>query len=45
MNMGKIKEDALGTIRFSFSALNTKEEIDYTVEKLEQLSKKIRKRD
>ena len=45
MNMGKTKEDALGTIRFSFSALNTKEEIDYTVEKLEQLSKKIRKRD
>lgn len=43
INMGKSKEDALGTIRFSFSALNTKEEIDFTVDKLEHLSKKFRK--
>lgn len=41
MNMGMSKEDALGTIRYSFSALNTKEEIDYTVEKLEQMTKKF----
>ncbi len=43
MNMGKSKEDASGTIRFSFSAYNTIKEIDYTVEKLELMAKKFRK--
>lgn len=43
MNMGRSKEDALGTIRFSFSALNNKEEVDFTVGKLEEMAKKFRK--
>lgn len=43
MNMGKTKEDAMGTIRFSFSAYNTIEEVNYTIETLEKMSRKFRK--
>ncbi|WKZ71300.1 MAG: cysteine desulfurase family protein [Melioribacteraceae bacterium] len=43
MSMGKTKEDAQGTIRLSFSALNTFEEVDYTIEILEKMSKKFKK--
>lgn len=41
--MGKPVDDANGTIRFSFGALNTVEEIDYTLEVLLRMSKKFRK--
>lgn len=43
MNMGRSKEDALGTVRFSFSALNTKDEVNYTIGKLEEMGKKFKK--
>jgi len=43
LNMGRSKQDAQGTIRFSFSTFNTKEEVNYTVEKLEMLAKKFKK--
>jgi len=43
MAMGKSKEDAQGTIRFSFGAMNTLEELDYALEILKQLTKKFRK--
>jgi len=43
MAMGNSKEDANGTIRFSFGVTNTFDEIDYAIIKLEELHKKFRK--
>ncbi|MDQ7815699.1 MAG: cysteine desulfurase family protein [Melioribacteraceae bacterium] len=40
---GYSEEDARGTIRFSFSAQNTLEEVNYTLDVLNKLTKKIRK--
>ena len=34
--LGKKHEDAHGTIRFSLSKFTTKEELDYTIEKLKE---------
>ncbi len=41
--MGNTKEDANGTIRFSFGASNTISEIDCAISKLEELHRKFRK--
>jgi cysteine desulfurase len=41
--IGKSIEDANGTIRFSFSAQNTIEEIDYTLDILQMMSGKFKK--
>lgn len=43
LGMGKSNADAAGTIRFSFSALNTTDEINYTLEILNKMSIKYRK--
>jgi len=43
MNMGRSKEDALGTIRFSLSVYNKIEEIDYVVDKLLLMANKFKK--
>ncbi|MDZ7765659.1 MAG: cysteine desulfurase family protein [Melioribacteraceae bacterium] len=44
MSMGRSKEDANGTIRFSFSYQNTKEEVNYTVDVLEKMAKKFKRK-
>lgn len=41
--LGKKAEDAHGTIRFSLSKFTTKQELDYTVEKLKESVKILRK--
>ncbi len=41
--MGKTHEDAHGSIRFSLSKYNTKEEIDFTVEKLKEIVSDLRR--
>jgi len=41
--MGNTKEDANGTVRFSFGASNTIDEIDYAINMMEKLHKKFRK--
>ena len=41
--MEKPVEDANGTIRFSFGTQNTPEEIDYTLDVLQKMSKKFKK--
>lgn len=41
LGMGKSIEDANGTIRFSFSPENTLEEVEYTLDILNKLSKKF----
>ncbi|MBE7026228.1 MAG: cysteine desulfurase [Ruminococcaceae bacterium] len=41
--MGKDKKEIEGAVRFSFSAMNTKEEIDYTIKVLTEEVKNIRK--
>ena len=38
------KEDANGTIRFSFSYQNTKEEVNYAVDLLEKMAKKFKRK-
>ena len=43
LSMGKSKEDADGTIRFSFNPWNTIEEVDYTLGILEKLRSKFLK--
>ncbi len=43
LSMGKSKEDADGTIRFSFNPWNTIEEVDYTLGILEKLRNKFLK--
>ena len=43
LGMGKKHEDAHGSIRFSLSKYNTREEIDYTVEKLKEIVEDLRK--
>lgn len=43
LGMGKTHEDAHGSIRFSLSKYNTKEEIDFTVEKLKEIVDDLRK--
>ena len=43
-SMGKPKNDAWGTIRFSFSYFNTKEEVEYVVENLGKMAKKFKKK-
>lgn len=43
LSSGKIKEDANGTIRFSFSYENTLDEVDYVLEVLTKMTKKFRK--
>ena len=42
MAMGHSHEDAHGSIRFSLSKYNTKEEMDYTVLVLEEVIKSLR---
>ena len=44
MSMGRSKEDANGTIRFSFSYQNTKEEVNYAVDLLEKMAKKFKRK-
>lgn len=41
--MGKSHEDSHGSIRFSLSKYNTKEEIDYTIEKLKEIVDDLRR--
>lgn len=41
--MGKPLEDAQGTIRFSFSASNTLQEIEYALDIIEKMTKKFRR--
>ncbi|MEF3245377.1 MAG: cysteine desulfurase [Caldisericaceae bacterium] len=41
--MGKTHEDAHGSIRFSLSKYNTKEEIDFTIEKLKEIVSDLRR--
>ncbi|MFC2083416.1 cysteine desulfurase family protein [Bacteroidota bacterium] len=43
LSSGKSIDDANGTIRFSFSPINTKIEIDYTIEILKKMRVKFRK--
>lgn len=43
MSMGKSKEEANGTIRFSFSYQNIKEEVDYAVDMLAKMAKKFKR--
>lgn len=43
LSMGKTREDAQGTIRFSFSAKNTPDEVDYVLEVLDRMTKKFHK--
>lgn len=43
LSMGKSKEDAAGTIRFSFGAQNTEDEIDYALDVLKNMSQKFRR--
>ena len=43
LGMGKKHEDAHGSIRFSLSKYNTREEIDYTIEKLKEIVEDLRK--
>jgi cysteine desulfurase len=43
LSAGYSAEDANGTIRFSFSRQNTLEEVDYTLEVLEKMSKKFKR--
>ena len=43
LGIGKKHEDAHGSIRFSLSKYNTREEIDYTVEKLKEIVEDLRK--
>lgn len=42
MAMGKQVEDAISTIRFTFSKYTTKEDIDYMAERLRKIVKKVR---
>ena len=42
MAMGKEVEDAISTIRFTFSKYTTKEDIDYMAERLRKIVKKVR---
>jgi cysteine desulfurase len=42
--MGRPLEDAQGTIRFSFSAENTIDEVDYALEIIEKMTKKFSKK-
>ena len=42
-SMGVPREFAEGTIRISFSEFNTKEEIDFTVEKIENILNLLRR--
>lgn len=44
MSMGKSKEDASGTIRFSFSQYNTIDEVEYVVDKIAIMAEKFRKK-
>ena len=43
LGMGKSVEDANGTIRFSFSPHNTKQEVDHTIDVLLKMAKNISK--
>lgn len=43
LGMGKKHEDAHGSIRFSLSKYNTKDDIDYTVDKLKEIVVDLRK--
>ncbi|BAL81018.1 cysteine desulfurase family protein [Caldisericum exile] len=43
LSMGKSHEDSHGSIRFSLSKYNTKEEIDYTVVKLKEIVEDLRR--
>jgi len=43
LGMGKTPEDAAGTIRFSFSQLNNRDEVAYALEVLKRMSDKFRK--
>ncbi len=43
LSMGRNSDDAQGTIRFSFGAQNTIEEVDYALEVLEKMSRKFKK--
>ncbi|MDY6915071.1 MAG: cysteine desulfurase family protein [Candidatus Cloacimonadota bacterium] len=44
MAIGRNHEESHGSMKFTISRYNTKEEIDYTVEKLEQIVKELRNR-
>ena len=41
LRMGKTINNANGTMRFSFSPENTLEEVEYTIDVLDKLSKKF----
>ena len=43
LSMGKSEHDASGTIRFSFGARNTLDEVDYTLDVLKKMSDKFRR--
>ena len=44
MALGRNHEQSHGSIKFTFSRYNTKKEIDYTVEKLAEIVKELRRR-
>jgi cysteine desulfurase len=44
MAIGRNHEESHGSMKFTLSRYNTKEEIDYTVEKLAEIVSELRKR-